>query len=266
MAEEKIDGILNLLPSVFWELHEEASRLLRATAFKAFEKHRDIDEAKKILQLTQRIKFKGANETQIIEDNFKQIAEISQRERQHEVKLTSGKDAWNITKEGAGRGSVFIPVKDVASVRWGTIIARQQSGPPRYDYELTVTGVSGREASYAWSATLDIEKSQKYFENLIDAAFAYLLPVVVDKVEAALAAGRSFAIGPCLVTSAGIQFETSGWFSSKPHSVRWERVRADMANGELIVSDRDMPKTKISMPFKTTNNAPVLRILVLSRQ
>ena len=78
----------------------------------------------------------------------------------------------------------------------------------------------------------------------------------LGKVDAILAGGRSFRIGPCLITSAGIQFETSSWFSSNPHSVPWDRVRVDLANGDLIVSDREMPRTKIAMPFKTTNNAP----------
>jgi len=266
MDIDKLDSTLNLLPSHFWELQDEASNLLRVTARKAYEKHSDIDEAKKILELTQRIKFKGATEAQIIEDNIKQIADISKTERQYEVKLTSGKRAWNITKEGATCDPVFIPINDVASVRWGAIITRQQSGPTKYDYELTVTSSASCEASYTWSATVDIEKNQKHFENLIDAAIAYILPVVVGKVEAALAAGRSFGIGPCLATSAGIEFETPGWFLSKRHSLPWERVKVDIANGELIVSDRDVPKTKISMPLKTTNNAPVLEILAHSRQ
>lgn len=266
MAMNKLDSILNLLPSYFWEIQDEASCLLRVMARKAYQEHSDIDEAKKILELTQRIKFKGAAETQIIEDNFKQIVEISQSERQYEAKLTSGKHVWHITKEGATCGPVFIPVNDVASVRWGTIVTRQQYGSTKYDYELTITGAAGREASYTWSATADIEKNQKHFENLIDAAISYMLPMVVGRIEASLAAGHPFGIGPCLVTSAGIQFETSSWFSSKQHSIPWERVRTDMANGELIVSDRDMPKMKISMPFKSTNNAPALRILVLSRQ
>lgn len=266
MAKNKLDSILNLLPSYFWEIQDEVSSLLRVMARKAYEKHGDIDEAKKILELTQRIKFKGANEAQIIEDDFKQIADISQSERKYEVKLTSGEDAWNITKEGATCGAVFIPVNDVASVRWGVVITRQQNGSTKYDYEVTVTAADSRDASYTWYTTNEIVKSQKHFSNLVDAAIAYLLPVIMGKIETALAGGRSFGIGPCQLTSAGIQFETWSWLSLKQHSIPWERVGVDMVNGNLIVSDRDMPKTKISMRLKSTNNAHVLRILVLSRQ
>lgn len=266
MAAEQIDGILNLLATFFWEQQDEASRLLRLMARKAYEKHDDIDEAKNILRITQQIKFKGTTEAQYIEDNFKQVEEISERQRRHEVKLTKGEHAWKITREGATCGVVFIPVKAVASVRWGTVVMRQQYSSPKYDFELTAVDEAGREASYTWSTTVDIEKNQKHFEDLINAAIAYLLPVVLGKVDAILAGGRSFRIGPCLITSAGIQFETSSWFSSNPHSVPWDRVRVDLANGDLIVSDREMPRTKIAMPFKTTNNAPVLNILVRSRQ
>ncbi len=266
MAEHKIDAILNLLAAHFWDIQDEASYLVRMLAKKAYERHGDVGEAKKILRLAQQLKFKSASESQIIEDNFSQIDEISQEECKYEVHLTRGNDVWKITKEGAVCGSVTILTKDAKYVRWGTIATRKQNGSTEYDYEITVTAIDGRSAKFSWSATSDIEKNLKHFESLMSAVMAYLFPKILERIQSFLAAGGSVEIGPCQVTSTGVQFTTSHWFSSELRSIPWERVMIEVKNGDLIVADRNVPKAKITIPFKNTNNAPVLQFLALSKQ
>jgi hypothetical protein len=147
------------------------------------------------------------------------------------------------------------------ALRWGTLITRRQYGTPTYDFLLSVKDGNDTEIRYGWQAWADIEKHEKNFNKLLDAALNYLFPVIVERIDRLLKAGEPVTIGPCSVTESGISFQTRGWFSNNQNTMPWGRLGINIANGDLTVFDKASPKTKTSMTLRTTDNATVLRFL-----
>jgi hypothetical protein len=168
-------------------------------------------------------------------------------------------------KHGALLGSLNIPADKVTALRWGTLITRESNGAHTYNFLLGVKDGNGIEICYSWKSGHDIERGEKYFKQLLDAALNHLFPAIVERIEGLLNAGKAVRIGPCSVTESGVSFETKGWFSNNQNTVPWKRLGVDLANGDLTVFDKTSPKTRTSMTLRTTDNATVLRILAQVR-
>src|SRR5262249_20221252 len=134
-----------------------------------------------------------------------------------------------------------------------------------YDFLLAVKDANGTEIRYGWQSSRDIEKNEKNFNLLMDAAFNHLFPVIIERIDGQLKAGKPVRIGPCSVTESGISFQAKGWFSNNQSTVSWERLGTKVANGDLTVFDKASPKIKTSMTLRTTDNATVLGILAQIR-
>lgn len=106
-----------------------------------------------------------------------------------------------------------------------------------------------------------MEKHRGYFDNLINAAFNYVFPSLMEKIEARLNGGGSINIGPCKVTRFGVHYEVKGWIFTDQHFVPWRRVRVSIDNGDLYVVDFNDSKKRVSFSLRETDNAPLLRIL-----
>jgi tetratricopeptide (TPR) repeat protein len=263
--------ILNLLPTYFRDLQNEAPSIIRDLAISCYNSHSDAELSKNVLQIVRQFAFKTAKLNQSLDDDFKQIEEIIRKqreyieeldreERKYEVRLTCGSNKWEITKEGIYQGERYFPVNAVVSARWGAIITREGS-VKTYDYLFAVKDKKGVEIRFEWKASTDIEKNQKYFSDFLDAAINYLLPSIVEKIDNRLKAGNVIQIGPCSITEQGMQFETKGWVFSDTQFVPWQRVRLEVENGELIVSDAATPKVRTQISLRLIDNAPVLRFL-----
>lgn len=258
-------GILNLLPTYFRDYQDEAVSNVRGIAISCVNSHANNDIAKEILDLTNMFLFKSANLIEKLDEDFKTVAENIRIERQNEVKLTSGSDKWEVTKEGAVLGQRYIVAADSSAIRWGSIV-RREAGGTVYDFLLAVIDIKGQVIQFWWNTTTDIDAQQAYFNKFIDAAMSYLFPAIIDRITERLDAGHSVVIGPCRVTAEGIYFETKSWILTSQNLVPWNRARATLENGEMIISDITSPQTRISFSFRDTENAPVLRFLVLSKK
>ena len=263
--------ILNLLPTYFRDLQNEAPSLIRDLAISCYNSHSDVELSKNILQIVRRFTFKSAKLNQSLDDDFKQVEEIIRKqreyieeldreERKYEVRLTCGSNKWEIKKEGIYQGERYFPANTVVSIRWGAIITHEGS-VKSYDYLFAVKDNKGEEIRFAWKASTEIEKNQKYFSDFLDAALSYLAPSIVEKLDNRLKAGNIIQIGPCNITERGVQFETKGWVFSDTQFVPWQRVHLDVENGDLIVSDAASPKVRTEMSLRMIDNAPVLRFL-----
>jgi hypothetical protein len=214
LLPESLVHLLNSLPVFFRKYQDEAPQIIRNIALTAFNKHSDIDDAKAILEISNALRKTSAEVSGYIEKDFKQIYKIIEKEKESEARLTSGDTKWEITKHGALLGSQNIPANKVTALRWGTLITRQSNGTSTYDFLLAVKDGNGTEIRYGWQSSHNIEKSEKYFKQLVDAAFNHLFPGIVERLDGLLKAGKPVRIGPCSVTESGISFQTQGWFSN----------------------------------------------------
>ncbi len=260
LEQEDLIDILNLLPTYFRDFQNEAPSIIRGLAISCYNTYSNADLSKDILQIARRFIFKSAELNHRLDDDFKQIEELIREERKYEVRLTSKGDKWEITKEGVYQGNRHFPAHTVVSVRWGTIVISENYGKS-YDFLLAVKDGKGTEIAFTWKATADIEKNQEYFNNLLNATFNYLCPSIVEKIDNRLKAGHTVQIGLCSITEQGVRFETKGLIFSNTHFVPWRRIRLDVENGDLIVSDAASRKARVAMSLRLVDNAPVIRFL-----
>lgn len=266
LQENFLIDLLNGLPVDFLDYRDEAAAIIRAIAHAAFTKHADIDLAKAILEMSGRLENVSPGLRAHIEDDFADIGEIIARKSASEARLTAGDTPWEITRHGALKGAQHIPAGEATALRAGTLINRVPGGAATYDFLIAVTG-QGTEIRYAWQVSQDgaeegeIERNMQYFCALLDAAFAYILPVIVRRIAALLEAGGAVDIGPCSATRAGVSITTAGWFSARRRTVPWERLGVDLAEGDLVVFDSASPAVRARLDLRTTDNAVVLRAL-----
>ena len=254
-------SVINLLPEAFRDQQGEAVSLVRDIAIAAFNEHGDTDLSKNILSLSRNFSFKSVALTQRLGEDFKAIDKLIAQERKHEAKLTLGADKLEVTKDGVRQGATFIAANNVTSIRWGVLITGTQY-QHIYEFLMVCRDKSGLETIFSWRTSNEVEKQQKLFTNLINAAVNYVVPKIYEKIQVHLDAGREVRIGPCSLTKNALSFEKSGWFSSKKVALPWRRVETDMSNGVLSVYDRENPKTRVSMEIRDTENAVILQFLV----
>jgi len=99
---------------------------------------------------------------------------------------------------------------------------------------------------------------------MINAVFAYALPPILQKIEADLDSDKSVVIGTCELNRFYVVIP-AGWFGTKLHKVPWPRVHTEVANGNMIISDRANSRIKIALPIQTTYNAVAIEFIAASR-
>lgn len=260
LNQSRFIEIMNSLP-VFFEQHQSKTiHLIRGIAINAFNVHDDIDLSKKITELARKFKHRSIDLNIILDEDIKTIEEIIRKEREHEAKLTSSGQKWEITKEGIRQGDKFIAAGDVSAVKWGIIVTNEVAGK-YWDFLLSFTADDGRKLAFQWKTT-ESEKSRIHFDNLITASLNYVFPFLLEKIETKLSSNKSINIGPCRVTKYGIHYETQGWIFSSQHFTPWSKAKIEIDNGNLFVIDKSDPKKRTSFSLRDTDNANLLSVLL----
>ena len=260
LAVSGLQRILLPLPPQFIDLQEEAAKLVRSIAINAMNKHKDSAISKDILDLAKTLIPKGSKMTFDLKEDTETINEIIASEKKDESALTIGKVDTSIKKEGVRHDAQFIPAEKVEALCWGASATRGQYSTT-YLYSFRFIG-SGQTINVSWSGSKEGDKSKELFDKHVNALFSFILPHTESFVKNQLDRGGAIMIGGCRVTKANIQFETKGWFSSKSHSVPWNKLKVDLSNGELILCSIDNYSEKVSMPLMTTPNSFILYLLV----
>ena len=260
LAVSGLQRILLPLPPQFIDLQEEAAKLIRSIAINAINKHKDSAASKDILDLAKTLIPKGSKMTFDLKEDTETINEIIASEKKDESALTIGKVDTSIKKEGVRHDAQFIPAEKVEALCWGASATRGQYSTT-YLYSFRFIG-SGQTINVSWSGSKEGDKSKELFDKHVNALFSFILPHTESFVKNQLDRGGALMIGGCRLTKANVQFETKGWFSSKSHSVSWNKLKADFSNGELTLCSIDNYSEKVSMPLMTTPNSFILYLLV----
>ena len=68
-------------------------------------------------------------------------------------------------------------------------------------------------------------------------------------------------IGPCTLSSRGVEYETKGFIFTSQHFVAWPRVEVQFDNGDLVIFDRDERGKKIRLSLRDVDNAFAIELL-----
>jgi tetratricopeptide (TPR) repeat protein len=260
LATNSLLQILNLFPTFFWDLQNEAVGIVRNIAVSCYNNHADSDLSKNILNLSRQFIFKSADANKRVQEDFKAIENIIKEERKAEAFLKRGDEKWEITKDGIRKGEIFISSDSVASVRWGTILSGDYSNPT-HDFLFVFKKTDGLQIKFHWKVSQNQKKHQEFNNQFIEAILHYIFPGIIEKIKKQLSINNTLQIGQCSINRLGVEFKTKGWLFSKCNFIPWSHIKCDIANGNLIIKDKLSTKIQTALSLREVDNAIILQFL-----
>jgi hypothetical protein len=133
-----------------------------------------------------------------------------------------------------------------------------------HNYLFSAKRRTGKEYMLTWTSS-DRDEQDEMFEKLINAAFHYIIPDVMENLLDELKRGETLTIGPVQVTQHGMSFETTKWlFLTSQHQVPWSGVDVVLQNGSAIVVDKLRAKRSTPISLRDVPNAVMLRLFPMS--
>jgi hypothetical protein len=228
LADGSLGSILAILPMAFQQEQIKAATLIRRISIASYNHHGDADLAKNILALANAFALRSPSLRYRLEEDILTLNEKIAEERKNESTITLSGQDYSIKREGVKFANIAIPTKEIETIRWGISIARS-SGVATYAFGMAIGGRRSTVARLDWSTSSNVEKQQDLFNKFVDAAFSYVLPTLLDKLNKDLNSGSKLQIGPASVSKAGIPFTIKGWFSDKEEICPWRRLTAELS-------------------------------------
>jgi tetratricopeptide (TPR) repeat protein len=264
LSNGNMSSILAMLPMAFQQEQNEAAALIRRISIACYNHHDDADLAKEVLALATKFTLPSPSFRHKLNEDMKTLSDSIAEARKHESSLTYSGQEYSIRREGVKFANTIIATAEIETVRWGISVNRT-NGQATYAFSMTIGGRGSKIASLAWSSSANIEAQEKLFDKFVEAVYAYVLPTVVDKINAELNKGTRLSIGPATLNESGVIFTIKGWFSDKQELCPWHRVNARLSNGDLVIEDSSNSKATLSMPLKETDNAFVLFLIIKNK-
>lgn len=261
LAQGNAGRILAMLPSTFQTVQSKATALIRSISISAYNDHSDADLAKEILALSRPLAAKSPSLLHRIDEDTKILDERIKNESKDEAFLTYQGASYSITRKAVIFGDQILLVKDVSTIRWGITVSRAGT-VTTHAYSFAVGGKGAKVLLLSWSAYEKLDAQMALFNKFTNAAFAYLMPRIVEIIKKDLDDNQTVRIGVAPVSKDGITFTIEGWFSSKQETCPWRRLRSEIDNGEVVITDSSNSKCKISLPLITVDNAIPLHLLI----
>lgn len=261
LAEGNLSSILMALPSQLSRFQNDAASIIRSISVDANNRHDDAELARDILQLAKSILPRSSDYMSTIDEDMATLADLIKKENAHEAHLTLRGESYSVTKKAVRFGARSLAAQDTRRIRWGVTTIGSGS-TVRREYLFSVAGAYGGDISISWTSTSDLETQQRLFGGLIDAAFAYLMPSILAGIRKELADGKTLNIGEAVVDKHGMAFTISGWFSNKIERCPWNRLRSEIINGDVVITDPANSKCRVALPLAQVDNAIALHVLI----
>jgi len=254
--------IMNLLPTFFWDSQDKVARALREISINSYNNFGDADLSMSIIKLTGLLSFKSEQFNHRLKDDIKAIEDIIHEERKSEVHLTIGskKEKFNITKDGIYRGTKFISINNIESVRWGSLLTREHSGV-KNDSLFVFNSQSGEQIKVSLTFKESDEDQKSYNSQIIDATLNYIFPNVLKYLVESLKEGSRIRIGHLALSKKGVTFEKRGFIFTKEHSIPWQSFTANAENGEILIENTHNRSINTSVVVRDVDNAFTLLFL-----
>ncbi|MBH8612095.1 hypothetical protein I4N56_015030 [Pseudomonas mohnii] len=260
LETHKIISILNLLPPYFRNLQNEAVGLVRSIAIDAHNVHEDSELSLAIIEKSKEFSFKSIELTQRLNEDFEAISEMIKKQREHESHLTFGNARhWKITKEGVSDNGDLCPANEIRALRWGIMV--EQNGS--HNYLFAAKRRTGKEYMLTWTSS-DRDKQDELFEKLVNAAFHYIIPDVMENLLGELKRGGTLTVGPIQITQNGMSFESKWLIFTSQNQVPWSGIDVVLQNGSAIVVDKIRGKKSPPISLRDVPNAMLLRLFPMS--
>jgi tetratricopeptide (TPR) repeat protein len=254
--------IMNLLPTFFWDSQDKVASAIRQISINSYNHFEDSDLSRSIIKLTGLLSFKSEKFNHRLKEDIKAIENIIDEERKNEVNLTIGykNEKFNITKNGVCRGDKFISIDNFESVRWGSLLTRENSGI-KNDSLFVFNSLSGEQIKVCLTFKESDEIKKGFNTQIADATLKYIFPKVLNYIVSSLKEGSRIRIGHIALSKRGVSFEKRGFIFNKEHSIPWQLFTANAENGEILVQNTQDRSVTTSVVIRDVDNAFALLFL-----
>jgi tetratricopeptide (TPR) repeat protein len=263
LAKGGLDKILAVLPQALQSMQLDAASMIRSISIAANNDHGDADLAKEILQVGRAFAGRSPSLQHQMNEDAKALDELIKQRSEDEAHVTQKGVNFSITRKGATFGPKHIAAADVRSARWGMVYKRLGDSLG-IDFSIVLRSVT-ETLTLSWTSYTDLEEQKRLFRNLSNAVMTYLMPTILERMDKDMDDGRSVQVGEAVVNAQGVTFTIKGWFSDKTEVCPWRRVKVELENGDVILTDATNSKAKITLPAAQVDNAFPLFFLAKSR-
>lgn len=220
LADGNLGSILAILPMAFQQDQSKAATLVRSISIDSYNHHGDASLAKEVLVLARAFVQRSPSLLHRLDEDMVTLNEKIAEERKDESSITLSGQDYSIKREGVKFANTSIPIKEIETIRWGISVTRS-NGVATYAFSMSVGGRGSTVARLAWSSSSNVETQKALFNKFVEAAFSYVMPTVMEKLNTELNRGSRLQIGPASVSKSGITFTIKGWFSDKEALCPW---------------------------------------------
>lgn len=255
----RLGQLLALLPVEFHEAHSSVGVALRSLSVSFYNRELDAEGAKAFLELGRSCADKSPALAHQFAEDLKTLDGFIKEEKAKETFLTFGDTSLSITKAGVVYGNRRLGAKDIAGLRWGLVVTVERPRTTRHT--IAFEAVHGPDLEVTWTTSSDLDKQKDFWSRLVDAAFEYLLPSVMETFQNRLDQRELTRVGGLLVAKNGVELTAKGWFFDKQVLVEWHNLRSTISNGSVVLVDISNPKATASLPIEQTYNAILLHLM-----
>jgi len=261
LSNKNLGRILEVLPPAFQEVQLDAAQIIRSISIDIYNQHGDAELAKEVLGLAENFARKSPSFRIRMEKDAAKLDELITEEKKDESHLNFGDVPFKITREGVTYGDQSIKAEEAESLRWGTLI-ENVSGYKSYEFKLVIGGKGAKRINVSWKSGPDIKKQDDLFQKCVNAIFSYILPKVVEKIQADIKIGKNVYIGRIPISKSGVTLKAEGWFSTSDVACSWRSLRSEIKNGSAVIRSSVNSKAEAVLSLADVDNAWILHILI----
>ncbi len=264
LTKGQLDALLVHLPAEFHEAHARVGRSLRELSVCLYNRERDAEQSKAILQLGKVCASKSPALAHQMAEDEKFLDEAIRKESAEEAHLEFRDATLDITKAGVSYGDKKMAPEEVVAVRWGQV--RTSESPATLRFRIAFKARNGTAINVTWTVSNNLEAQKKHWGKAVDATFTYLIANVMTNFRRQLDDGQTLRIGTLDVVKNGVIFEVQGWFSNKRLPGVWRNLRSRLENGAVVVSDITNSKCSAVLDLESNDNAFLLHLMCTNKE
>ncbi|ACB75225.1 hypothetical protein Oter_1942 [Opitutus terrae PB90-1] len=134
-------------------------------------------------------------------------------------------------------------------------------GTKVYEAEIVLRATDGKMIEFVFAVSFEGHGMLKaQYEQFLRDSYAYVLPVISQRIDRSLEEGGTARIGKCTLHRDYVSFP-SGMLALGRSVVPWFHVRTKLAVGDFLVFDDRDPRKCVAEPMVGMWNAAVLDVI-----
>lgn len=172
-----------------------------------------------------------------------------------------------ITPEMVQYGKKALNCHQITEIRYGASLLMEGNKNLKNIYVIGIKDRANKKimislvSSFLTSNKTKDERESLY-QKLISALWEAVGNQIFKNLLTQLTSGKNVRIGPCEVTTKGLNLTYRRWFIKRTDFIPWGQCLKESSNGSLQIWSKDNEKIKVSLKYLKVWNAVVLHSLL----